>query len=271
MFCGAVPMTTVGGRFVAYYLYSIIAGLICIGTSGAFGAAPDYRQALKVADKARGLSALPLSYSFEVEIFSEDASSTTKKYELVSQNTSAVATLVFPKKSFNEAIVVKGTMVWIARENSRRPALVSLNERMNGSASVGDIMAMHFSESFQVETSEDAAGSKHMKKITLRPTANLIAYEKVVIWLDTKENLVKTAEYRTANAESVKKVSFIYDHQHPESGSGKKEPFVSKMIFTENSEKPAAIVQFGLPKVTEVSKGFFDLENIVDRLSATPK
>lgn len=227
---------------------------------------------LQKSDRSRGYMKQGLKYSFDVTLTDEYGGSVNKKYELNSSGDYCQAVSQEDAKN-PRIILVNKDFVWLIRPNGQRPTPISVQERLTGLASVGDIMSNYFSRNYDVKTTK-VEGDKpnQVVVINLDATNRLAAYQKVEATLEINKNLVQKAVFYTPSGEILKTVMYYYE----KTLNVKKEtfPFISKMTFFEGNKtegKPAAEVIFGDAALTDMKPEFLEVETVMKRMNEKPK
>jgi hypothetical protein len=227
---------------------------------------------LKKSDRSRGYVAQGLKYTFDVTLTDEYGGSVNKKYDLDSFGDFCQAVSQEEEKS-QRTILVNKDFVWLIRANGQRPTPISVQERLTGLASVGDIMSNYFSRNYDVKATKiEGEKPNQVVVVNLDATNRLAAYQKVEATLDIGKNLVKKAVFYTPSGEILKTVMYYYE----KTITIKKEtfPFISKMTFFEGNKtdtKPAAEVIFGDASLTEMKPDFLEVETVLKRINEKPQ
>jgi hypothetical protein len=227
---------------------------------------------LKKSDRSRGYVAQGLKYSFDVTLTDEYGGSVNKKYDLDSYGDFCQAVSQEDEKS-RRTILVNKDFVWLIRANGQRPTPISVQERLTGLASVGDIMSNYFSRNYDIKaTKVEGEKPNQVVIVNLDATNRLAAYQKVEATIDIAKNLVQKAVFYTPSGEILKTVMYYYEKNI----TIKKEtfPFISKMTFFEGNKtdtKPAAEVNFGDASLTEMKPEFLEVETVLKRINEKPQ
>jgi hypothetical protein len=231
------------------------------------------KKLLQLSDRSRGYINHGLKYTFDVTLTDEYGGSVTKKYDLDSYGDFCQAVSIQEDENSRRTILVNKDFVWLVRPNSQRPTPISVQERLTGLASVGDIMSNYFSRNYDVKSTKvEGEKPNQTAVIALDATNRLAAYQKVEATFDLSKNLVQKAVFFTPSGEALKTVMYFYE----KTTTVNKEtfPFVSKMTFFEGSKtdgKPAAEVIFGDVSLTDLKQDFFDVEKVMNRMNDKPK
>ncbi len=230
------------------------------------------RKLLQLSDRSRGYINHGLKYSFDVTLTDEYGGSINKKYDLESFGDFCQAISQEEEKN-RRTILVNKDFVWLIRPNGQRPTPISVQERLTGLASVGDIMSNYFSRNYDVKSSKvEGEKPNQTAVIALDATNRLAAYPKVEATFDLSKNLVQKAVFFTPSGEVLKTVMYYYE----KTATIKKDsfPFISKMTFFEGNKtdsKPAAEVIFGEMSLTNLKQDYFEVETVMKRMNEKPQ
>ena len=239
-----------------------------LSSSDSFGQKFSLAERFAISDAARGLHPTGIRTEFFVESFDGKISQGRQRYVLRGKGASAQADLIGDSGQILQAILVLGDDFWLVKPTSARPVRISTQDRATGIASVGDIMATHFSLGYTlVRDRQSVLKGKKFFHANFSPKGMLAAYQEVVAWLDPATNLVVRATYSIEKS----KVAKTIDYEYRNTIGVDKKPFVSKMkIDSVDSRELDVVVDFEAPEEEPLSDDWFKFENVLGRVKKTP-
>lgn len=158
---------------------------------------------LKKADAIRNPAQ---SYYIDVQVKStEDPSDIHQFHVAIHGNDKTRIETVEPKRDRGRTMLMLGENMWVFVPNLKREVRVSLNQKLTGQASNGDISRMRWSGDYSTKLE-----SENDKEWQLLLTANKkgLTYDKIRVWIEKKSFRPLRAEYLTAQGKVLKKATY---------------------------------------------------------------
>lgn len=156
---------------------------------------------------------------------------TVNEYDAKISGDNTLVFQTFPSNRKDTMMVMNMLKTWKVSKGSKRPVIMDAGQRMNGLASVGDLVGTRFYRDFTPKDMgpvKDEETKKEMRKISLSAKSNDVLYAQIDIFLDEKSGLVDKADVLSADLKTVlKKIEYKYENTFDV--DGKKLPMLSFM------------------------------------------
>jgi outer membrane lipoprotein-sorting protein len=163
--------------------------------------APSAQEILKKADEIRNPSK---TYGMEVTVDSTDDEHFRFHISIGGKARSLIKTLK-PKREVGKNYLMIDETMWAFIPNIGRSVRVSLNQKISGQASNGDISRMRWYGDYKPEI---VAQNKKAWVLHLKALKKGLTYEQIKVWIDKQNYRPVKAEYLTGSGKPLKYVTF---------------------------------------------------------------
>lgn len=177
-------------------------------TNFAFAANVDVNDIVKKADQKRGLG--NVSHSFKVTITnSGDAKVEVYKVSFKDMNASLTEQLE-PERAKGRKMLMKDYDMWLFTPNIKKPLRISLEQKLSGEVSYGDIAKTNYAEDYDAKLlSTEKVNNKEVYKIELTAKNKKVTYGKIEYLVDTKDNNPVEAIFFALSGKPLKRAEFL--------------------------------------------------------------
>lgn len=134
---------------------------------------------VKKADLFRTLS---FPHSCQISIFDQKAN-VTSDFILYFQKQDALASQTAPAKAKDRKMLMKGSDIWMFTPNIKRPIRISLDQRLAGDISNGDILSTNFAEDYNAEEIKEPNAPADVLVFMLTKKSDTATYAKIKYFL----------------------------------------------------------------------------------------
>jgi len=172
--------------------------LLCFGCC--FAEVPD--EILREADRVRNPAE---SYFLDVEVVDNESSASSRYHVAIRGNRESRFETVQPIKDRGRNFLMLDENMWVFIPNLKREVRVSLNQKLSGKASNGDISRMRWSGDYDatIESETDNEWT-----LLLKANKKGLTYEGIRVVIEKGSYHPLHGEYLTAGGKVLKKVEF---------------------------------------------------------------
>lgn len=183
---------------------NIFAFLIC----SAALAEVDINDVVKKADQKRGLG--NVSHSFIVTITnSGDSKVEVYKVSFKDMNASLSEQLE-PERARGRKMLMKEYDMWLYTPNIKKPLRISLEQKLTGEVSYGDIAKTNYAEDYNAKLlSTDKINGKEVYKIELTAKNKKVTYGRIEYLVEKKDNSPMEATFFALSGKPLKRAEFL--------------------------------------------------------------
>ncbi|SMF18188.1 outer membrane lipoprotein-sorting protein [Pseudobacteriovorax antillogorgiicola] len=224
----------------------IMAAILATGQSNGM----DAESILKKADEIRNPSN---TYRMEVTVESTDGSHNRFEIAIGGKDKSLIKTLE-PRRDVGKNFLMLEENMWAYVPNINRSLQVSLNQKISGQASNGDISRMRWHGDYDVTLEGE---DKDHWQLLLVAKRNGLTYDKIRAWIKKKNFRPAKADYMTKTGRKIKHIEFVKFKKL----AGGLRP--SKMVITDATDSSkSSILRIRKMKKTAIPGSYFVTENL---------
>jgi outer membrane lipoprotein-sorting protein len=241
-------------------LKTIILALLLLFTGHA-GAAPDARELLLSADRARGGGNIGLSWSASV-LTVENGESSTRDFSIRAQGDDAYVEAKAPARYVGEVYIFNGRNMWFYKPSLKKPVPISARQKLTGQAANGDIASTNYVKHYSAEIEKQISlEGRPTYVLLLTASGSDLTYDKVRYYIDAKTKMAKKAEFLNLEGEPIKFGYLKYDNKL--TLDGQTFPFVSELkIVDALNSKNSSTIFYKNVKAGNFSKSLFNINNL---------
>lgn len=184
-------------------LFILLTTLILSSASFAAGDA-NRNDLVKKADSFRFIST---DVSFQVEINDIKGTTTQKtRYKVFSKgSTMSRVETVFPERQAGRKLLMKGDDLWLFTPDVKRPTRVSMQQRLTGEVSNGDIARTNFADDYNGQLQgEEKIDGKDLYHLVLKKKRDEVTYSAIDLWIFKKDHMPFKAVFKTNGGKDLK-------------------------------------------------------------------
>ncbi len=174
-------------------------------------AVPSADEMVKLADEARGPSG---SFSFDVKVEDVDGGTVTREtiYKVYSKDIEySLCETTAPERLKGRKLLMRGNDLWLYLPSIRRPTRVSLQQKLTGEVSNGDIARTDFSHDYSAQLAGDEkTGGKECHKLSLTARHKDVTYRSITYWVEKGTYRPVKAEFFALSGKSLKTGEFSH-------------------------------------------------------------
>lgn len=165
-------------------------------------------EVVKKADQKRGLG--NISHSFKVTITNKgDTKIEVYKVSFKDINTTLSEQLE-PERAKGRKMLMKDYDMWLFTPNIKKPLRISLEQKLTGEVSYGDIAKTNYAEDYNAKLlSTEKINTKEAYKIELTAKNKKVTYGKIEYFVDKKDNSPISATFFALSGKPLKKAEFL--------------------------------------------------------------
>lgn len=137
------------------------------------------------------------------------------KYEVfVKGKDNTLIKTMYPPRERGRSILMKGLDLWVYLPNIRRPVRISLQQRLVGEVSYGDIARVNFSGDYEAKIiREETIDGKTYYVLDLTAKNMRVTYNRAVYWVQKDNFHPFKAEFYSISGKLLK-ICYYEDYQH---------------------------------------------------------
>ncbi len=134
-----------------------------------------------------------------------------RKYRVLSKgNSNTVVMVTEPASERGQIILMKGRDLWVFMPDVSQPIRIALSQRLTGQVANGDLARANFAGDYKAKILRtETIGSESYNVLELTAVDRGVTYQKVVYWVNQKNNWPYKAEFYSLSNRLLK--SCIYD------------------------------------------------------------
>ncbi len=212
---------------------------------------------VKKADEMRHINT---DNSFFVEVNDFKASGAQKtKFKVYSKGTHmSLVETVFPERQAGRKLLMKEDDLWFFTPDIKRPTRVSMQQKLTGEVSNGDIARTNFGDDYEVEVKEsekiNSVAAIHLSLTKKKPE---VTYPKIEYWIDTNSYMPLKAIFKTDDGKELK----IATYKDPKEFLGHKLITKIEIVSAFNPNQKSILIFSGYKKET-LNDSFFNKESL---------
>lgn len=145
--------------------------------------------------------------SFQVEINDIKGSTSQKtRYKVFSKgSTMSRVETIFPERQAGRKLLMKGDDLWLFTPDVKRPTRVSMQQRLTGEVSNGDIARTNFADDYNGELKgEEKIDGKDFLHLILKKKRDEVTYSAIDLWINKKDHMPFKAVFKTDGGKDLK-------------------------------------------------------------------
>lgn len=168
----------------------------------------DANDIVKKADLKRGLGNTP--HSFKVTItHSNDSRIEVFKVNFKDIN-ATLSEQLEPERAKGRKMLMKEYDMWLYTPNIKKPLRISLEQKLSGEVSYGDIARTNYADDYAAEIiGNEKIENKDVYKIALTAKNKKVTYAKIDYFVDKKDNNPVEAVFYAVSGKALKKAQFL--------------------------------------------------------------
>lgn len=232
--------------------------LLCTLCAGLAQAAPDARQILEHADRARGGGLPGMVWTIRLTPREGDKRLEEQRLEVRAVDDASVAETLEPARFRGAKIVQVGRNMWLTKTGLSKPIPVSPRQRMTGQAANGDIAATNYAADYDATLAgEEAVDGEPCHILELNAKHKRATYDRVRYWVSKPRGVAAKAEFYSLSGKLLKTAHFEYGNEIRH--DGRRIPFVSRMTIRDALVDAETDMRYEAVKVRQVPASEFDL------------
>ena len=211
-------MVCSGRRRVATWIGLLASGMLFSLQSGAILAQEnaitpeDEALARSIVDKADKVRFPAEGFQVDIVIntLKSDKEAEARKYRVLSKgNENTVVQITEPASERGQIILMKGRDLWVFMPEVSQPVRISLSQRRTGEVANGDFARANFAGDYnpKLVRSETINGEKY-HVLELTGVDRSVTYQRVMYWVNEKNNWPLKAEFYSLSNRLLKKCSY---------------------------------------------------------------
>jgi Outer membrane lipoprotein-sorting protein len=170
-------------------------------------AAEDANEIVKKADLKRGLG--NISHSFNVTITNQDDKKEVYHVSFRDINAS-LTNQTEPERTRGRKLLMKDYDIWLYTPNIKKPVRISLEQKLTGEVSNGDIARTNYAEDYDAKLlSTDKVGKNQFYKLELKAKNNKVTYGRIEYVVNKKDYAPTEATFYALSGKPLKKAQFL--------------------------------------------------------------
>ena len=204
-------------RFVACLAGSLMLPTLALATDAASPAEPAGAEGVDTvaADLVRRADAIRFPReSFQTEIvvrnFADGAEGESRTFRVLSRgNENTIVLTLEPATERGQALLMRARDLWVFMPSVSQPVRLSLAQRLTGQVANGDLARANFAGDYnpKIVRSETINGEKY-HVLELTGVDRSVTYQRVVYWVNEKNNWPLKAEFYSLSNRLLKKCSY---------------------------------------------------------------
>ena len=225
------------------------------------GAELDVAKLIKRADEAR-MPEMDTSVMVQIIDYREQRVVHETKYKVLSKGSdSSLVETVFPDRQKGRKLLMKKDDLWFFTPDIKRPTRVSMQQRLTGEVSYGDIARTNFAGDYDAKfVSDEEVAGKKCHKLDLKANREGVTYSRIVYWLSLdKETMPVQAEFYAVSGKLLKRA--IYQEPKPILGRSR----VTKVTIEDAVEKSKqSVMVYSNHKLEKLDPSIFNKDSMVN-------
>lgn len=220
-------------------------------------AIPNGEELVAEADKGRGVGG---SFSTLVKVDDFDgAEKKTGVYQVfVRDNNTSLVNQLAPERMKGRKLLMRNDDLWLFTPTIRRPVRVSLEQRMTGEVSNGDLARTNYAEDYQATSvEEEKLNGVSSFRVQLKAKRKNLTYSKIDYWIDAKKKLPLKAQYYALSGKLLK----VADYLDFKKVLGRT-VFTKIVISDALQPKKKSVLIYSKHKRSHFDEGFFNKESL---------
>lgn len=180
--------------------------ILLILSSKVFSAEIDANEIVKKADLKRGLG--NISHTFKVTITNQDEK--REVYQVSFRDVNASLTeQVEPERARGRKLLMKDYDIWLYTPNIKKPLRISLEQKLTGEVSNGDIAKTNYAEDYEATLiATEKKGNEEFYKLDLKAKNKKVTYGRIEYIVGKKDFMPSEATFFALSGKPLKSAQF---------------------------------------------------------------
>jgi outer membrane lipoprotein-sorting protein len=167
----------------------------------------DIKDVVKKADLKRGLGVIP--HSFTVTI-TNSGSDKVEAYKVSFKDiNTTLSEQTAPERARGRKMLMKDYDMWLYTPNIKKPLRISLEQKLSGEVSYGDIARTNYAEDYDAKLlSTETINNAEVYKIQLIAKNKKVTYGKIEYLVNKKDNAPVEATFFALSGKALKRAEF---------------------------------------------------------------
>jgi outer membrane lipoprotein-sorting protein len=200
-----------------------------------------------------------ITFMSSVEDFENGSSVRETKYKVLNKGREkSLVETVFPERQAGRKLLMDDDNLWFYTPDIKRPARVSMQQKLTGEVANGDLARTNFSGDYDaVLAGKEKAGGKEAYKLHLKAKNSGVTYSKIDYWVGVKDNLPIKAVFYAVSGKVLKEAQY----SDVKNVLGRK--CVTKTTFTDFVDKGRkSVLKYSGHKRSKFSNATFSKESL---------
>ena len=217
---------------------------------------PSATEMVKKADLKRGLGNVEHTFTVEVTNTKTDKKELYKVYFKDVNNT--LSEQLEPEKSKGRKMLMKDYDIWLFTPNIKKPIRISLEQKLTGEVSNGDIAKTNYAEDYDAKVLETVNGEKgKLIKLELVAKNKKVTYGRIEYLLLQKDFSPQEAVFFAVSGKPLKRAKFT-DYKNVQGESR-----ATKMIIQDDIQKDKeSVLIFDNHKKEKLDSNLFNKDSL---------
>lgn len=215
---------------------------------------------IEIVKKADQMRYIDDDNSFFAEVNDYKGTNIQKtKFKIFSRGThSSLVETIFPERQAGRKLLMKDDDMWFFTPDIKRPTRISMQQKLTGEVSNGDIARTNFGEDYDVEVKgNEKVENVESIHLTLKKKKSEVTYPLVEYWVNAKTYSPVKAVFKTDGGKELK----FAIYSEPKLFSGRK--ILTKMVIVSLiNENQKSILIFSGYKKEKLNDSFFNKESL---------
>lgn len=166
---------------------------------------------VRKADERR-MPAAPLAFTAQVKEMQGANVTGETKYQVLSRGREAgIVETVFPERQQGRKILMEGDNLWLYTRDTKRPARVSMQQKLSGEIANGDLARTDFHGDYDAELvgKEKIDGGKESYRLRLKAKREGVTYSRIDYWVNTKDFFPVKAVFYAVSGKALKQGVYL--------------------------------------------------------------
>lgn len=159
---------------------------------------------LKRSDEGK-MPGVTLSFQATVKEFKDKEMTKETRYDVKARGTSAIIETVFPERQVGRKLIVDHDNMYIFTPDTQRPARVSMQQKLTGEVSNGDVARTDFAGDYSAELAgEEKIDGKDVYRLKLNAKRSGVTYSQIEYWVEAGTYLPIKAKFYSISGKLLK-------------------------------------------------------------------
>ncbi len=174
-----------------------------------------------------------ITFQSSVEDFENGTSVRETRYKVLNKGgEKSLVETIFPERQAGRKLLMDEDNLWFYTPDIKRPARVSMQQKLTGEVANGDLARTNFSGDYEASLGgKETVGGKETYRLNLKAKNTGVTYSKIDYWVGVKDRLPMKAVFYAVSGKVLKSAEYT----EVKNVLGKK--CVTKTVFTDFIDK----------------------------------